>query len=338
MQQIYKLIKLNRLIRSYRVKFLGVLLADIFGLRHLFLRLDPVMACNLKCSMCYFSDQDYVRKIRGRLSSEELNRIAELFFPRTLQLVVGCAAEPTLHKGYIDIILLAKENRIPFVGLTTNGQLINDEAVSQLVQSGLDEITLSLHGVSADTYEKFMVNGSYERVHQFLSELKACKKKYRTKAPEVRINYTVNAENLDELEKFFEIFGAYSIDTLQVRPMVDVGNTSFEHQPMTHLTIDRYNEVVARLQHDCSRLGVVLLSTRKDPNFTSYDKGTSYVLPAVLRTIAPNKVWLPDFNWKVESYRDFCRRIGWRFILLKTVLGRKEHFKRVNHYLTYDID
>ena len=92
MQQIYQLIRLNRYIRSYRIKFLGVLLADIFGLRHLFLRLDPVNACNLKCSMCYFSDRDYAKKIRGRLSSDELDRIAKLFFPRTLQLVVGCAA------------------------------------------------------------------------------------------------------------------------------------------------------------------------------------------------------------------------------------------------------
>ena len=338
MQKIYKLIKLNRIVRSYRVKFLGVLAADIFGVRHLFLRLDPVNACNLQCSMCYFSDSDYAKKIRGRFTREELNRVAELFFPRTLQLVVGCAAEPTLYKPYIDLLILAKRHNIPFVGLTTNGQLINSSSVERLVQSGLDEITLSVHGVAADTYERFMVRADYEQMHNLLNELTLCKKKHGVSKPEIRINYTVNAENLDELDDFFKVFGSYGINTLQIRPMVDVGHTSFSHEPMSDAIRRRYDEVITGLQHQCAKLNISLLATKNDPNFKSYDKGTGYILPAVLRTIHPNKVWKPDFNWKTESYREFCKRIGWRWLLLKTVFGRKEHFQKVKHYLTYEVD
>ena len=338
MKSIYKLIKLNRIIRSHRLKYLGVLVADILGMRHLFIRLDPVNACNLKCSMCYFSDREYAKKIRGRFSSEDLNRIAGLLFPNTLQLVIGCAAEPTLYKNYIDLVLLAKKYHVPFVGLTTNGQLIDEDQVRALVSSGLDEITLSLHGVVRDSYEDFMVNADYSKFHELLSHLTTWKSRSGHHRPDVRINYTVNANNLPELKDFFKHFGEYSINTLQIRPMVDVGHTSFPHQPMSTSTRDQYNDIIRSLQAECKDRGIVLLATKDDPNFTSYDKGTSYILPAVLRTVHPNKVWMPDFDWREESYREFCKRIGWRTILLGTIIGRKDHFKKVNHYLTYDVE
>jgi MoaA/NifB/PqqE/SkfB family radical SAM enzyme len=338
MHQIYKLIKLNRLVRSYRVKFFGVWIADLVGLRHLFLRLDPVNACNLKCGMCYFSDKAYAKKIRGRFSENDLRRIATLFFSRTIQLVIGCAAEPTLYKDYVGLIQLAKNHHIPFVGFTTNGQLLDDNSIRKMVLVGLDEITLSVHGVTEESYEKFMVNSSFKKLHETLQLLTDYKTRYQKVLPEIRINYTVNADNLEELSNFFEIFGHYRINTLQIRPMVDVGNTSVPHKPMDQNTLDRYFEVLDKLRLKCVERKVVFLATKKDPNFDSYDKGTGYVLPAILRTIHPNKVWMKDFNWRKESYREFCKRTHWRRTLFNTVFGTKEYFKKVNHYLTYDVD
>src|SRR5258706_2568367 len=199
MDAIYKLIRLNRLVRSHRLKFAPVLAAHLLGMRHLFVRLDPIMACNLRCTMCYFTNDEYRKQVKGEFSSQEIERIAELFFRQTLQLVVGCGTEPTLYKDFPEIIHIAKKFKVPFVGFTSNGQLLTKDHISKFVEYGLDELTLSVHGVERGTYERFMGRASYERFHQVLRLVDEVKGERGSLVPSVRLNYTVNAENLAEL-------------------------------------------------------------------------------------------------------------------------------------------
>ena len=87
------------------------------------------------------------RKKLGVSAPAEIERIAEVFFPWAVQLYVGCGTEPTTYKGFVDIIALGKKYKVPMVGLVTNGQLLTAEHLEKLVDLGLDELTLSTHGV-----------------------------------------------------------------------------------------------------------------------------------------------------------------------------------------------
>jgi len=288
--------------------------------------------------MCYYSDRDYAKKIRGRFREEDISRISQLFFRKTVQLVIGCGSEPTLYKNYVEIIEKASNAGIPYIGLTTNGQLVSDNDIEKMVVAKLSEITISTHGVHQSTYETFMVNAKYDRLLNLLRSLDQIKKQHGVSYPDLRINYTVNKDNLDELNNFFNVYGQFGIKTLQLRPMVDVGNTEYLHHQMDEACLNSYYQIIQTLEKECRDRGITFLATRKDPNFSSFDKSTSYILPAVLRTIHPNKVWMIDFNWRSETYREYCRRIKWRLTLLQTVLGQKEFFKQTKHYLSYDID
>ncbi len=140
MNQVYQLMRLNRAIKDHRIKFAGVLLLNILRSRHLAVRFDPIMACNLSCRMCHFSNDEF-RKTRkkGGFNSNEIDRLAKMFFPRTLQVVFGCKAEPTLYKDFPDLVKIAKSYGVPYVGLVSNGQLITEEHIKQLVNYGLNE-------------------------------------------------------------------------------------------------------------------------------------------------------------------------------------------------------
>ena len=339
MRFVYRLIALNRYFHNYRIKYAGVLIFGILGLRHLFIRLDPVNACNLKCGMCYYSDDSYRKKIRGRFTDDNIERLAKMFFPKALQLVIGCASEPTVYKNYLSIIRIAKNKyRVPFVGITTNGQLISKDDVVSLVRSRLDEITISVHGTNAETYEEFMVNASFNKLIGLLSNLELEKKRVDSSLPRLRINYTVNRRNQEELNNFFDVFGDYTIDTLQVRPMVDVGHTAYPYRPMTEIELNQYQSVISKLKLQCKERGITSLLTLKDPNLVQFDKDSSYILHAVLRTIHPNKVWHKDFDWLNETYDEYTKRIRWRLLMLRTIFGKETIFQKSNHYLRYDVE
>ena len=86
---IYRLLQLNRKIKSHRIKFLGLFILHTFNKRYLAVNLDPVMACNLRCKMCYFTDEDYVKTLKGQFNDDDIEQVAKTIFRRALKLQIG---------------------------------------------------------------------------------------------------------------------------------------------------------------------------------------------------------------------------------------------------------
>jgi hypothetical protein len=58
------------------------------------------------------------------------------------------------------------------------------------------------------------------------------------------------------------------------------------------------------------------LANTVDPAYQAQnDRGV--ILQAVQRDISPRRVWREDFDWRAETYDEFCRRIGWGAHLLR---------------------
>ena len=120
---------------------MGIWLFHVLGKRYIGVFLDPVLACNFRCKMCYFSDEEKRKSLRGTLKYEEIEAIAGSLFHRALKLQIGCGAEPTLHKDLVKIIALGKRYNVPYVSLTTNGNLLTKKQLAVAVENGLDELT-----------------------------------------------------------------------------------------------------------------------------------------------------------------------------------------------------
>lgn len=335
MNGVYRLLKYNRLIKNHRVKFAALLAADILGLRYLSIRIDPVIDCNIRCQMCRFSNDDWRKSNYGILKKEEVDRIAEMLFPKAVQLVIGCEAEPTLYKNYIDILTTAKNYRIPYVSFVTNAQLLKTEHVDRMITHKLDEIIVSTHGVKKQTYEKLMVRASFDKLLGALETIESVKKQRNSSIPVLRINYTVNQENLTELKDFFDVFGRYDASVLQVRPIVDLGNITYPHKDLSeHLS--EYRKVVGQLASECKERGVIFLANTVDPTFSSLSPAAS-ISDEVLRYVSPHRIWKDDFEWRNESYRTYCKRIGWRWHLVKSILTSAKNLNKWKTRMAYDI-
>lgn len=328
----YRLLKLNSIIRNHRIKLLGILALDLLGKRYFGVRLDPIYACNLRCKTCpLYTDRPRAR----RFSEEELRRIAHLFFGRTLQLYIGCVAEPTLYPNYAEIVRMGKEAGVPFVGLVTNGQLVKPADIEKLITYDLDELTVSTHGVHKKTYEHFMEGASYSRHHEFLSALHDLKKRRNAPKPQLRINLTINADNLEEAFEFYDHYNEYGLAILQIRPIMAYSSAGYK----TDLTgvILRYNALVDHLRAESHARGVRLLSNKMDPTHRRPGFGALLIQYAA-RHINPYKVWQEDFDWKNEDYDTYVKRSGFRKKLLKDVFTPSSRLASRLNSLEYDVD
>jgi len=330
---IYSLLKINQKIKNHHVKFLALWFLHVFKRRYLSVNLDPVLACNLRCKMCYFTDKDYVKKLKGQFTDDELKRVAKVVFKRALKLQIGCGTEPTLYKNLDELVKLAKQYNVPYISLTTNANLLNYQSVEKLVKAGLDEFTISLHGVKKESYEYFMGKANYEKFHQVFDSFKLLKKKYNFK---VRINYTFNKDNFDELQDLFTYFDGKSFDYLQIRPIQNLGDTAYNDFDISTLK-NKYPTVFKNLKASCEANHIVLMAPKsisqmKETNTASYLYRYTYCY------VSPQAFWRSDFNWKKETFDEYSKRVGWSKEIISNIFKDKTALETTPNKLNYGIE
>ena len=302
---IYKLLQLNRKIKNHRIKFLGLYILHNMNRRYLAVNLDPVLACNLRCKMCYFTDEDYVKKLKGKFKDGEIERVAETVFSRALKLQVGCGTEPTLYKKLPELIALGKKYKVPYISLTTNANLLTEEKIEALLKAGLNEFTISLHGVTKESYENFMKKADYEKFHAAFNAFKKLKQTYDFK---VRINYTFNKDNFHELEDFFNHFDGGSFDILQIRPIQKIGNTEYNNFDISSLK-DDYSRIIKVISNNCKVNNIILMAPNSIAKLANNNEA-SFIFDYTFCYVSPISFWKEGFNWKEESFNDFSKKTG----------------------------
>jgi len=340
---IYKILKINHLIKNHRIKFLGLWLLSKYNQRYLSIQLDPVLACNLKCTMCYFSDPEFVRnKVKGQLTLDELEQIGVNFFPNTLRLQIGCGAEPTLYKNIDQLILKAKFYKVPHVSMVSNGNLLTKEKLSLYVANGLNELILSLHGVTKSSYEKFMVNAKYETFINLLDAVNDIKQQYPNFL--LRINYTFNEDNFNELFQFFEVFGKYNIDIIQLRPIDKIGESVYNNFSLKQIEKD-YLKLYAFFKATAITKKINLIAPTtiirniKESLKVKTNNDSSFLIPYTYCYIGPDGIWKPNFDIKKQSFKQWKKTNHWDKQIWNNVFASREKlFKTQRNMINYDID
>jgi MoaA/NifB/PqqE/SkfB family radical SAM enzyme len=335
---VYTLLKLNRHIRSTRIKLFGIWLLHCFGKRYFGLFLDPVLACNLRCRMCYFSDENKRKQLKGIMKEADLPLLARAFFHRALKLQIGCGAEPSLFRHNKELILLGKSCGIPYISMTTNGNLFSGQDLREFVAAGLNEITLSLHGVRRETYEYFMQGASFDKFLATMDNLTKIKKQKQNF--KVRLNYTVNKDNLEELQNFFSVLGTYDFDILQIRPVQKIGDTAYSN--FSHEEIyNAYDLVLEKLKKECSRRNITLLMPQKE-DLIKEKNNNARIAEATYFYLRPDYYWQEDFDLTTDTYETYSNRkhTGWQMFKLIFHSGSENSSStedKEKRYLNYEI-
>ncbi|OAV70783.1 Molybdenum cofactor biosynthesis protein A [Bacteroidales bacterium Barb4] len=336
MANVYGILRLTTRIKSRRLKLFGIWLFHVLGKRYSGIFLDPVFACNFRCKMCYFSDAEKRKTYRGTLSYEDIELIAAALFHRALKLQIGCGAEPALHKDLTRIIALGKHYKVPYISLTTNGSLLTKEQLKEMVAAGLDEITISAHGLTKETYESLMTNGNFNRFKESLGIISDIKKQYSLFR--VRINYTINKDNLDELKYFWDIIGD-DINVLQLRPIQKIGESEYTDFDLSDI-YTKYDTVLTPLIEACRRKNITCIVPEKEniAALENNEEADQSIVEATYCYVSPRGCWKDGFDYKTDTFESFSKREHLGRQLLCNVFGRNQPEKAsVTRKMNYNI-
>ena len=182
-----------------------------FVSRPIMLQIEPTNRCNLSCSICARNYYDADRNRPGEMAPEVLARIAPLLDDAE-DVVIGGYGEPLLAAVYWDVLGACKRAGCR-VETITNGTLITEDVASRLASVGLDRLVVSLDAATDETM-KTLRGTRLAPVVDNLMGLAEVKRRQKTIAPEVVVNFTASRVNVDELPALVDVcenFGARAI-------------------------------------------------------------------------------------------------------------------------------
>jgi len=127
------------------------------------LDIENLSRCNFRCVMCQVSEWPKGQRARD-LTFHEFQKIIDDNIG-LVEIKIQGMGEPTLGKDEFYRMIKYARDRYIWVRTITNGSLLHLNDNSQkLLQSGVNEIQISIDGADKNTFEKIRVGGKYERV------------------------------------------------------------------------------------------------------------------------------------------------------------------------------
>lgn len=155
--------------------------------------------CNLACPMCV---DEKLKKRSTELTFPEIRKlIDEIAFFRPIFYITG--GECLLRKDVIKIIKYAKKRGL-ICSLTTNGTLLTQIKGAELINSGIDRISVSLDGPEK-AHDLIRGKGSFKKTYEGIKRLQELKKKEKKLLPSIKIATVVTGLNIDSLKDLVKI-------------------------------------------------------------------------------------------------------------------------------------
>lgn len=220
--------------------------------------IEPTNRCNLACVMC--PNQEFSKDELGFMEWPLFTSIIDQAKGRVHDVNLHHRGEPTLHPKLPDMIRYAHENRVR-TKLHTNGTTLTKDLSEALLDSGLELISFSFDGYTAEPYEKTRVRASFDRTLENIERFLDLRRT-RTQSKPKAVMEVMEFETFDPADKarFIARLKKKGMDRIIVKqPHNWAGNVeldTFESETFSactfpwHAMVILWNGIVGSCPHD----------------------------------------------------------------------------------------
>lgn len=183
----------------------------------------PGNICNLNCALCPTGQNDRGRK-KGFLKFERFKKLMDECGPYLYHLHLYNWGEPLLNKEIFKMVRYSKRFKLKVI-ISTNLKYFNDKICSELVDSGVDDIIVSLDGASQASVNRYQVGNNFKEVIDNMKRLVDRKKELKLNTPHITWRFLVNSFNEGEIEQAKTISQKIGVDKIRFNKFrCDMGN------------------------------------------------------------------------------------------------------------------
>ena len=176
--------------------------------------------CNLNCPMCYTTTDNFKSQVNQTNMDFDLYKkiIDECVKYNLYSIRLSLRGEPFLNKHIFDMIKYAKDKGSKEVSTLTHGGFLDEKKFEQLIDLGLDWLTISFDGIG-ETYNKIRAPLTFEDAVRKIKNYHEIKKRRGVVKPVIKVQ-TVWPAISENPEEFYNIFNPIT-DQVTSNPLID---------------------------------------------------------------------------------------------------------------------
>jgi MoaA/NifB/PqqE/SkfB family radical SAM enzyme len=180
------------------------------------LYLEVTNRCNLLCETCprTFETLEPPADMSWELFTKIVDQV-----PNVARVVLHGVGEPMLVKQLPQMIRYLKD-RGTYVLFNTNGTLMQPKRFQELIDTGLDELRVSLDAADRETYLKVRGKDYFNRIVRDVGKFIAYQKQVGATTPRVSLWLTGLRETIDQLPDFVRLSAAMGVAEVHLQRLV----------------------------------------------------------------------------------------------------------------------
>jgi radical SAM protein with 4Fe4S-binding SPASM domain len=177
--------------------------------------LEPTTSCNLRCPECPSGLRSFSRPI-GMLEPELNKKIIDQLHRELTYITYYFQGEPYLNKHFTDMVGYASKHNI-YTATSTNAHYLTDENCQKTIESGLSRLIISIDGVKQESYGKYRLGGSLDKVIEGTKNMVKWKKATGSQTPFIIWQFIVFGHNEGEIEEIQQLAKEVGVDHLALK-------------------------------------------------------------------------------------------------------------------------
>jgi radical SAM protein with 4Fe4S-binding SPASM domain len=177
--------------------------------------IEPTTSCNLRCPQCPSGLREFTRKT-GMLENSMLKKVVDELAPTLSYITFYFQGEPYLNNEFLNQVQYAVQKNI-YTATSTNAHYLTEDIARKTVESGLDRLIISIDGVDQETYEKYRIGGSLEKVLEGTKNIVSWKKKLNSATPHIIWQFIVFKHNENQITRIKALGREFGVNEVNLK-------------------------------------------------------------------------------------------------------------------------
>ena len=226
------------------------------------LYIEPTSKCNLACTMCFrktwideeFADMELV--VFDRIINTLPESVKIIFF--------GGMGEPLFHKDIIYMVQKASGTGRR-VELLTNGTLLSQDMVTNLLDAGLDMLWVSIDSFDTQSYENIRQHSSFSLIKKNIGIFNT-ERQRRERDIQLGLAFVAMKSNIGQLEQLAQFAQDNNVRKVNISNVIPTDSASIKESLYTriiHMELNSENAVAAYPEIDMPFMDFQIDDARK---------------------------------------------------------------------------
>lgn len=179
------------------------------------LSVEPTTSCNLRCPECPSGLRSFTRPT-GMLEVDTLRRVLDEIGHQLVYLNLYFQGEPYLHPQMNELVRIGAAHGL-YTSTSTNAHFLRPERCTEIVQSGLSRLIISIDGMTQDTYASYRVGGQLDKVLEGTRNMVEARRASGGRGPHLVWQFLVVGPNEHEVETIKQHAQRIGVDELVIK-------------------------------------------------------------------------------------------------------------------------